>query len=282
MLCREGWRRGSSQITKLLDFLFTSPLRGVRSILWWVYLCVCLFVRLSARISIENNIIELYQIFVCVVSGRGSVLLWRRYDKLSIWGFVDDVMLSWRHPQNYCIDSNQLWSTIKISKYTSQIMHMGRSLLYNCLVCCCFSVLFWCRRTFLSRKQYIISTVFYHYHHHVFVNVHNNLAVTICSNRLPEKQRSLICLTSIGYNILLRTQLLFNLPLTINHISLLVSNGTNCLNLFHEIRILVFISALTPISILVHPVPVTGFTQPLQTTLYMLSYIPLHFMCTHF
>jgi len=35
----------------------------------------------------------------------------------------------------------------------------------------------------------------------------------------------------------------------------------------------------------VRPVPVTGFTQPLQIndfiTLYMLPLIPLHFLCTH-
>ena len=37
---------------------------------------------------------------------------------------------------------------------------------------------------------------------------------------------------SLPCNILLRTQLLYNLPLTVNDISLLVSNGTNCLNLF--------------------------------------------------
>ena len=40
-------------------------------------------------------------------------------------------------------------------------------------------------------------------------------------------------------NILFRTQLLYNLPLTISDISLLVSNGTNCLNLFYPIWILV-------------------------------------------
>jgi len=44
--------------------------------------------------------------------------------------------------------------------------------------------------------------------------------------------------------------------------------------------------ALTPISTLVHPVTVTGFTHPLQInvyiTLYMLPFIPLHFLCTHF
>jgi len=43
-------------------------------------------------------------------------------------------------------------------------------------------------------------------------------------------------LTSV--NILLRTRLLYSLPLFINDISLLVSNGTNCLNLFHPSRIL--------------------------------------------
>jgi len=35
--------------------------------------------------------------------------------------------------------------------------------------------------------------------------------------------------------LLLSTQLLYNLPLSINDISLLVSNGTNCVNLFHPI-----------------------------------------------
>jgi len=42
---------------------------------------------------------------------------------------------------------------------------------------------------------------------------------------------------SLPCNILLCTQLLYNLPLTFNDISLLVSNGANCLNLFHPIRI---------------------------------------------
>jgi len=50
---------------------------------------------------------------------------------------------------------------------------------------------------------------------------------------------------SLPCNILLRTQLLYNLPLTINDISLLVSSGTNCLNLFRPIRILVSTAAST-------------------------------------
>jgi len=43
---------------------------------------------------------------------------------------------------------------------------------------------------------------------------------------------------SLPCSILLRTQLLYSLPLLINDISLSVSNGTNCLNLFHPIQIL--------------------------------------------
>ena len=37
--------------------------------------------------------------------------------------------------------------------------------------------------------------------------------------------------------MLLRTQLLYNLPLIINDTSLLVSSGTSCLNLFQPIQI---------------------------------------------
>ena len=48
---------------------------------------------------------------------------------------------------------------------------------------------------------------------------------------------------SLPCNILLCTQLLYNLLLTINDISLLVSNGINSLNLFHPIRILVSTAA---------------------------------------
>jgi len=42
---------------------------------------------------------------------------------------------------------------------------------------------------------------------------------------------------SLPCNIVLHTQLLYNLPLTVNDISLLVSNSTNCPNLFHPIQI---------------------------------------------
>jgi len=41
---------------------------------------------------------------------------------------------------------------------------------------------------------------------------------------------------SLPCNILLYIQLLYNLPLTLNDISLLVSSGTNYMNLFHPIQ----------------------------------------------
>ena len=44
---------------------------------------------------------------------------------------------------------------------------------------------------------------------------------------------------SLPCNIQLCTQLLYNLPPAINDKGLLVSNSTKCLNLFHQIRILV-------------------------------------------
>jgi len=43
---------------------------------------------------------------------------------------------------------------------------------------------------------------------------------------------------SLPCNMHLCTQLRYNLPFTVNDISLLVSNGTNCLTLFHPIQIL--------------------------------------------
>ena len=49
--------------------------------------------------------------------------------------------------------------------------------------------------------------------------------------------------TSLPCSILLCPQLLYSLTLVISDISLLVSNGTSCLNLFHPIRILIRLSS---------------------------------------
>jgi len=70
-----------------------------------------------------------------------------------------------------------------------------------------------------------------------------------------------------GQVSLLCTQLLYCLPLIINDTSLLVSSGSNCLNLFH------------PVWILAWPLLVTGFKHPLQINDLITCY-PLHHYST--
>jgi len=67
---------------------------------------------------------------------------------------------------------------------------------------------------------------------------HNHLTILISARWSATSFFFLAGQVSLPCNILLRTQLLYNLPLILSDISLLVSNGTNCLNLFHPIRIL--------------------------------------------
>jgi len=54
---------------------------------------VCLSVCLSAIISAERYVLS-SPIFVHVIYGRGSVLLWRRSNMLCTSGFTDDVMFA--------------------------------------------------------------------------------------------------------------------------------------------------------------------------------------------
>ena len=67
---------------------------------------------------------------------------------------------------------------------------------------------------------------------------HIHLTVLISALWSATSFSYLTSLVSFPCNILLRSQLLYSLPLIISDISLLVSNGTNCLNLFHPIQIL--------------------------------------------
>ena len=53
-------------------------------------------IRLSAYL--ENHTAELYQFFLTLPVGRGSVLLWRRRDTLCSSGFVDDAVFSHNSP----------------------------------------------------------------------------------------------------------------------------------------------------------------------------------------
>jgi len=70
------------------------------------------------------------------------------------------------------------------------------------------------------------------------LTLHIHLTVLISAHWSATSFSFLTGQVSLPCSILLRTQLLYSLPLLINDISLLVSNGANCLNLFHPIRIL--------------------------------------------
>ena len=69
------------------------------------------------------------------------------------------------------------------------------------------------------------------------LTLHIHLTILISARRSATSFSFLTGQVSLPCSILLRTQLLYSLPLLINNISLFVSNGTNWLNLFHPIRI---------------------------------------------
>ena len=54
--------------------------------------CLCVFV--CPRAYLQKYTSDLYQIYVHITDGRGSVLLWRRCDTLCTSGFMDDVALA--------------------------------------------------------------------------------------------------------------------------------------------------------------------------------------------
>ena len=93
-----------------------------------------------------------------------------------------------------------------------------------------------------------------------------HLTILISARRSATSFSFLPDQVSLPCNILFHTQLLYNLLLTINDISLLVSNGTKCLNLFHPIWILVSTAAsASPYTKYVHQ---TNKTYPLTPDLH--------------
>ena len=67
------------------------------------------------------------------------------------------------------------------------------------------------------------------------LTLHIHLTILISARWSATSFSLLTGQVSLPCSIPLRTQLLYSLPLLINDISLLISNGTNCLNLFHPI-----------------------------------------------
>jgi len=88
-----------------------------------------------------------------------------------------------------------------------------------------------------------------------------NLAILISARWSATTFSLLIGQVSLPCNMLLRTQLLYNLPLIINNTFLLVSSGTNCLKLFQPIQILASTAASASPSTLRH-IPKTQYKTP--------------------
>ena len=97
------WSATTYSLALLMLSFHWSDLR--RIVMSSLRLFACLSVCLSVCLSLcplawlENCAVELHQIFVPFTCGRGSVLLWRRFDTLCISVFVDDVIFSHTGPQ---------------------------------------------------------------------------------------------------------------------------------------------------------------------------------------
>jgi len=103
------------------------------------------------------------------------------------------------------------------------------------LFCCSINIILSIPSLYLNS---LLGTVCFTLTLHIHLTIVISAAWSATSFSFLTGQVSLPC------SILLHTQLLYSLPLLINDISLLVGNGTNCLNLFHPIQIL----ASTPAS----------------------------------
>jgi len=86
----------SFSVSKLIMHCYSTPIRQ-RSIVMSVSvsLCVCVSLCLSVRDHVLETTRPIFtNFFVHVTYGRGSVLLWRRSDKVRISGFIDDVIFA--------------------------------------------------------------------------------------------------------------------------------------------------------------------------------------------
>jgi len=63
-----------------------------------VCVCVCVCLSVCPRGYLQNHTRDLYQIFMRVVYGCGSVLFRRRCDTLCTSGFVDDIIFFYNGP----------------------------------------------------------------------------------------------------------------------------------------------------------------------------------------
>jgi len=103
--------------TRATDQRYYSAPDRERGVLWWACLsvcvcmcvCVCVCVFVCPRSYLWNYTSDLHQFFEHVTYAHGSVLFWRRSDKLRISGFVDDVIFA--HKLIGCSTSPPGWGS---------------------------------------------------------------------------------------------------------------------------------------------------------------------------
>jgi len=133
---------------------------------------------------------------------------------------------------NFC--PSLLWSTLWSGTLsTSYSIHFfTQSLSSFCSTCPYDCTLFCCSTEIISSNS-SLSALYLELSFTLMPLIH--LTILISARWSATSFSFLTGQVSLPCNILLCTQLLYNLPLTISDISLLVCNGTNCLNLFCSI-----------------------------------------------
>ena len=126
-----------------------------------------------------------------------------------------------------------VWSPLLHTLCTSSPNHYHPFATHVHTIVTCFAV----ELTFMSTipslsLNSLFETLSFNLTPHIYLTIHISALWSAISFSFLKGQVLLPC------NILLHTQLLYSLPLLINDISLLVSKGTNCLNLFHPSRTL--------------------------------------------
>jgi len=135
-----------------------------------------------------------------------------------------------QHPGSLCTTSVQVFFGLPLglATSTSHSIHSFKSLSSFRSTCPYHRNLFCCSTEIISSNP-SLSLNPLHGILYFTLTPHIHLTILICDRWSATSFSYLAGQVSLPYIKLLRTQLPYNLPLSINDISLLVSNGTNCL-----------------------------------------------------
>jgi len=124
-----------------------------------------------------------------------------------------------------------VWNPSLHTPYISSLSHCLLFTTHAHTNATCFPVVTRLCHVFLISLSTLLRTLCFTLLSHIHLTIHISARFSATLFFFLTGQVSLPC------NILLCIQLLYSLPLIMNDISILVSSGTNCLNLFYPIRI---------------------------------------------